>query len=236
VLIPAIVQLGVAALISEEVDLIRHEDYYGIIQPLIAVFCALVAPELVGRDQRTQTLSLYFSRALRREDYAIAKFAAFVTSLLVLTVLPQLLVIVGNGAASDDTLGYVRNNWNDVPAIFVSGVLLSCLVAALGLAVAAYVPRRAYATVAIAALFLLSTAIAASVFEAAGRENGRLVLLFSPFHVAQGLTFWLFGSTPEDATQILEADFFGGVYALAAVIASLAGLYVLVRRYRKIEA
>ena len=40
------------------------EDYYGLIQPLIVVFCALIAPDLVGRDQRTQvTLALLLARA-----------------------------------------------------------------------------------------------------------------------------------------------------------------------------
>ncbi len=67
-LVPAIIQLGVASIAPAEVELIRPEDYYNLIEIVLAVFCAVVAPELVGRDQRTNTLSLYFSRALRRQD------------------------------------------------------------------------------------------------------------------------------------------------------------------------
>lgn len=235
-LLPAVVQLGVAALSPEDVDLTTPEDYYGLIQPLIVVFCALIAPDLVGRDQRTQVISLYFSRALRREDYALAKYAAFVTSVLALTVIPQLLMVSGNAAASEDFFGYVRDNARDIPAILASGVLLSCLVAGIGLAIAAYVTRRTYATVAIAAIFLLSSLIAAAIFDAAGGTTGRLVLLVSPFHVAQGLTYWLFGSLSDDNSQILEADLFGSVYVFAAIAMSALTLGLLVQRFRNVDA
>jgi ABC-2 type transport system permease protein len=235
-LLPAIIQLGVAAISPEDVEITPPEDYYGLIQPLIAVFCALIAPDLVGRDQRTQVISLYFSRALRREDYALAKYAAFVTSVLALIMIPQLLMFSGNAAGSDDVFGWVRDNARDLPAILVSGVLLSCLVAGMGLTVAAYVTRRAYATVAIAAVFLLSSGIAAAVFEAAGAGSGRFVLLLSPFHIAQGLTYWLFGGLSDDNEQILEANFFGGVYVLAAVVISAVTLALLVQRFRRMDA
>jgi len=61
--LPAVIQLGVAAIAPAEVEVFRPEDYYAMIEIVLAVFCAVVAPELVGRDQRTNTLSLYFSRA-----------------------------------------------------------------------------------------------------------------------------------------------------------------------------
>jgi ABC-2 type transport system permease protein len=235
-LLPAVIQLGVAAISPEDVELTPPEDYYGLIQPLIAVFCALIAPDLVGRDQRTQVISLYFSRALRREDYALAKYAAFVTSVLALIVIPQLLMFSGNAAASDDVLDWIQDNARDLPAILVSGVLLACLVAGIGLTVAAYVTRRAYATVAIAAVFLLSSVIAAAVFEAAGADTGKYVLLLSPFHIAQGMTYWLFGGLSDDNDQIFEADLFGGVYVLASIVISAVTLALLVQRFRRVEA
>ena len=42
---------------------------------LVLLFCAAQAPELLGRDQRFGVLPLYFSRALARLDYALAKVA-----------------------------------------------------------------------------------------------------------------------------------------------------------------
>jgi ABC-2 type transport system permease protein len=58
--IPAIIQLGIGAITdfaNADVEIFRAEDYYGYVQVVIALFCAAVAPELVGRDQRTRTLS-----------------------------------------------------------------------------------------------------------------------------------------------------------------------------------
>ena len=233
VLVPAFVQLAVGAF-SSDAKIVAHHDFYTIIEPLSAIFCALVAPELIGRDQRSKTLSLYFSRALRREDYAVARYAAFFSSLLIITLVPQLLMYVGNAAASGDTLDNVRENWKDLPAIVASGVLLSGLAAGISLTVASLTARRAYATVAIAAVFLLTSGIAATVFEVASPSSGRFALLLSPFEVGRGLTFWIFGVTQED--QLLEAGFFGGVYVLDAIVVSLVALAFVIVRYRRVSA
>ena len=123
-LLPAVVQLGVAAIAPEDIEVVEPEEYYGFIQIVLAVFCAVVAPELVGRDQRTQTLSLYFSRALRRQDYALAKFAALVTGLLAITVIPQVIMFVGNGLAADDFGDYLQDKWRDLPSVLGSAILL----------------------------------------------------------------------------------------------------------------
>src|SRR3990172_5996164 len=88
----------------------------------------------------------------------------------------------------------MRDNWGDIPAILASATLLSCLVAAIGLVIAAQTPRRAYSTVGILAAVILTAAIASSIFAAAENDLGRLALLFSPFHLARGATFWIFGA------------------------------------------
>ena len=46
------------------------------------LFCAAQAPELFGRDQRYGVLPLYFSRALTRSDYALAKVGGLFVALL----------------------------------------------------------------------------------------------------------------------------------------------------------
>ena len=112
--VPALVQLGVASISTGELDVLEPHEYYTYIQIVLALFVAVVAPELAGRDQRSHTLSLYFSRAIVRDDYALAKYAALVTALLGLTLLPQLLLFLGNGVALDDLGGYVKDQWSDL--------------------------------------------------------------------------------------------------------------------------
>ena len=234
-LVPAALQLGIAAISPAEVEVFRPEEYYDLIQVVLAIFCAVVAPELVGRDQRTKTLSLYFSRALRRQDYALAKFAALVTGMLAITVIPQAIMFLGNGLAANDFGDYLKDHWTDLPSILGSAILLSGLISGIGLVIAAQMPRRAYSTVGILAAFLLTSIIAASVFEAADQDIGRFVLLLSPFHVAQGFTLWFFDGTPDPGTQLAEANLHGVVYAINAVLVTLLLLALLFRRYEKIS-
>jgi ABC-2 type transport system permease protein len=234
--VPAVFQLGIASIAPAEIEVIRPEDYFQLIEVVLAVFCAVVAPELAGRDQRTQTLSLYFSRALRRQDYALAKFAALITGMLAITVIPQVMMFIGNGLAANDFGDYLRDDWADLPSILGSAILLSCLIAGIGLVIAAQTPRRAYSTVGILAAFLLTSAVGASIFEAVDQDIGRFVLLLSPFHVARGFTFWFFDATFDPRTQLAEADFSGITYAIDAALVTLVMLALLLRRYEKISS
>lgn len=234
-MIPAVVQLGIATIAPEDFEVVAPEDYNAIVEPMLAIFCAFVAPELVGRDQRTNTLSLYFSRALVRDDYAIAKFMALVTGMLTLTVVPQTIMLTGNVSAASDAFDYLKDNWQDIPAILGSALLLSSLVAAIGLAIASQTPRRAYSTVGILAAFLLVSAIAGSIYGSSDSDVGRFVLLISPFHLARGSTLWIFNAAPDSGDQFDRADFPGIAYALSAVSFTLITLGLLLQRYRRLS-
>ena len=232
---PAVVQLGIAAIAPADVEVLEPEDYNQLIEVVLAGFCAVVAPELVGRDQRTQTLSLYFSRALRRQDYALAKFAALITGMLAITAAPQVVMFAGNGLAANDFGDYLRDDWTDLPRILGSALLLSVLVASIGLVIAAQTPRRAYSTAGILAAFLLTSAVGASLFEAADRDAGRFILLMSPFHIVRGLTLWFFDASPDPGSQLAQADLPGVMYAIAATAVALLMLALLLRRYERIS-
>jgi len=234
-LLPAVVQLGVAAIAPEDVEVVEPEEYYESIAVVLAIFCAVVAPELVGRDQRTHTLSLYFSRALRRQDYALAKFAALVTGMLAITVIPQVIMFVGNGLAANDFGDYLQDKWTDLPSILGSAILLSGFIAGIGLVIAAQTPRRAYSTVAILAAFVLTSFVGAGLFDAVDQDVGRFVLLISPFHVVTGFTLWFFDAAPEVGSELAEADLPGIAYAIEAASVALLMLALLLRRYGRIS-
>lgn len=233
--LPAVIQVGVAAIAPADVEITRPEEYYELFEIVLAVFCAVVAPELVGRDQRTHTLSLYFSRALRRQDYAIAKFAALTTGMLAITAAPQVMMFVGNGLAADNFFDYLQDEWTDLPSIAGSAVMLSGLVAGIGLVIAAQVPGRAFSTVGIIAAFVLTSIIAGSVFEAADKDVGRYALLLSPFHVARGLSLWFFSAFPGGNEELAEADLPAVTFVIAAALASVSMLLLLLRRYQRIS-
>ena len=105
-----------------------------------------VAPELVSRDLRSGVLPLYFSRPLRRSDYALAKLAALVTAVFLLLGGPQLLMFLGSAFTADGRhvrgLGRVRR-----PAARpgVRGALRAGVRRASALLVASLTGRRAFA-------------------------------------------------------------------------------------------
>jgi ABC-2 type transport system permease protein len=241
-LLPAVVQVGVNSLSHEVVDVFRPEDYYEFIQWPLALFAAAVAPELVGRDQRNHTLSLYFSRALLRSDYVLAKVASLATALLILTLVPQTVVFLGESLASDDSAGYLRDNWRDVAPIVASGAMLSLFMASVALAIGSQTSRWPLASGGVIAYFAITFVVASILVQTLHTGPPRYSLLFSGFHVIRGFTLWPFGVTPrlgfdgEDdslTADLARADLPLYVYALAAAATVAVALFILHRRYRR---
>jgi ABC-2 type transport system permease protein len=233
--IPALIQLGIGAVASGVVEIFKPENYYGFVQVAVALFCAAVAPEIVGRDQRMRTLSLYFSRALRRRDYAFAKAAAFTTALLFLTLVPQAVLFVGNMLAQKDSAQFLADNWSKIPRITASGVLIAALMATLSLAIACQTPRRSYATVAVIALFLVTTPLAAIFIRETGTW-GHYAALLSPFELLEGTTLAVFGVTPERDSGVGVADLRPILYPLATFTFIAISTAVVFWRYERISA
>lgn len=233
--IPALIQLGIAAIASGVIELIKPENYYGYVQVAVALFCAAVAPEIVGRDQRTRTLSLYFSRALQRRDYALAKLAAFTTALLLLTLLPQAVLFFGNMLATNDTTAFIRDNWRQIPRVVIGGLLIASLMASLSLAIACQTARRSYATVAVIAVFLVTTPLA-NIFVREAGGIGHYAILFSPFDLLGGTMHWLFDAKPDRESIVYIADLPKLIYPGAALAVTACATALILRRYGRIAA
>jgi ABC-2 type transport system permease protein len=234
--VPALIQLGIGAIASDTVDLIKPQNYFQFVEVAAALFCAAGAPEVLGRDQRTRTLPLYFSRALRRSDYTLAKLAAFATALLFITLLPELVLFLGNGFASKDAGQYWRDNWLDVPRILAAGSVVAVVMASLSLAFAAQTSRRAYATVAVIAVFLVTAPIAGILVSDIGGTGTRWAVFIAPFDLLEGATLWIFRAAPESGSNIATADFPGWVYGVVSALVAGIATALLIRRYERISA
>lgn len=234
--IPAVIQLGIGAIIpADQVSIIKPENYFDFIQVTVALFCAAIAPEVIGRDQRKRTLPLYFSRAMTRRDYVLAKFGALVTALLVLTVLPEVVLFFGNSLASKDAAGFWQDNWLDLPRVLVSGVMAAALFAALSLLIAGQTSRRAYATVAIIAVFIITQVLSAIIIETTSQAVGRVAILLSPLDVVRGAVLWIFNVAPEADSVGGKVDLPGVIYFVAAVAATGIAVWLVSRRYERLS-
>ena len=236
--IPAFIQVGIGAItsgIDADVEIFKHEDYFGYVQIVLVLFCAAVAPELVGRDQRNRMLSLYFSRALSRVDYSLARFAALTSVMLVLTLGPQVLLFVGNGMAADDLSGYVADRWDLVFPILGGSVLLSAMIASVGLVIASFIPRRSYATAVIVGVFVLTFTVASILMETLDTAYAQYVLLLSPA-VWDGIVFWLFRVDAPHGNVLADSSLPGWAYLAAGLTTIAVALGLTVRRFQRIQA
>ena len=231
--VPAFVQIMIASIGVDDLDIFRAEDYYGYIQVILVLFVAVVAPELLGRDARHATLPLYFSRGLSRSEYAWARYGAMTTALLSLTLLPQAIMFLGNALVGDSFTGYFSDEWKQIGPIIGSGIAISALLAAIALIIAAQTPRRAFATVGIIAPFLLLTFISSAFVFNLENLVGRLGIFLSPFGVMNWLTHWMFGASGRAGDDLMRAEFAGGWYFLFALALTLVAVALLQRHYRR---
>jgi ABC-2 type transport system permease protein len=234
-LTPAIVRLAIAAFAPENFEFVAPPDVYVWISIIVALFCAVAAPDLVGRDQRNHTLPLYFSRAITRSDYISAKILALFVAVLGVMLLPQALLFLGNAVATEDMLNYLGDEIDQVPPVIASSVVVALVVASLSLALASLSSKRALSTGIVFAFFVLATVLSGALFEATTGDIRNYVLLISPLDALEGVVFWIFGATPPDDRVIAEIDVDGPVYFLAAagyIAVSLAFLY---RRFERMS-
>jgi ABC-2 type transport system permease protein len=233
--VPAFAQLAIAAIAPAEFDFVRPEEYYGFVSIVLALFCAVAAPDLIGRDQRNRTLALYFSRALDRLDYGLAKLAALIVSLFLVLSVPQVLLELGNGVAREDLVAYFQDNVDIIPPIIASSALIAVFMASLTLAISIHAVRRAFATGAVIASFVILTSVGGILVNTIEGAAQQYAILISVLDIQEGLVYWLFSADVSPGSDLAIAGL-DGVYYLIAVLAYTAVcLGVLYRRITRMS-
>lgn len=241
-LLPAVALVGILTIASrfgeeaEELLLgeapISYVAYFSLMTIPLILFCAAQAPELFGRDQRHGVLSLYFARALRRSDYAIARLAGFILALVLLQLLPNVVMFLGRVLVSPDIVEGFGREAPSVPPALAQIVLSSSLMGGLAMVVSAFTPRRAYATAGIIALFLVPSIVAGVVTGLGSSGIGTWLTLLSPTSALDGTNAVLFGVSL--GQEFFFVDLPDWSY-FAAVLGGIAGsLAVSVRRFVRI--
>jgi ABC-2 type transport system permease protein len=230
--LPALFSVAFAALANDvgAGDLVSYGDYMFIIGSALALFAALIAPEALSPDRRSGMLGLYLAGPLDRNRYLVAKGAAVLAVMLLITLGPLLFmllafVLAGLGPSATDAPGLLVR-------IVAAGLTTALVYTALSMAVSSFTTRRAAAAVGVVLLLFVPATVARSAIESADAPN-ELDLISSPF-VAAELAYRIFGETPDDAEPVTELSTWlvaGGVGA-----AIVAGALVCWLRYRRLEA
>ena len=243
-LLPAVVGVGIAALAAqsgeagefiEAASPIRYESYHGMVSTLVILFCAIQAPELLGRDQRFGVLPVYFSRALARLDYALAKILGLVVSLFALVLAPYAVLFVGRVLVAPDPIAGLTAELPNLGPLLGQAFLTSALLGSISMAISAFTPRRAYATAGIIAAVLIPSIVVALISELMRGDVADWVVLLSPSDVLDGTNATLFDARPESGA-VDRARLDGIAFIMAALVGIAVSVGLTIRRYLRIAA
>ncbi len=242
-LLPAVLAVGIAALAAQagapsglvdDASPIRHDSYQGLTSALVMLFCAAQAPELFGRDQRYGVLPLYFSRVLTRTDYALARTGGLFLAVLLIILLPQVALTVGAGLGSADPIAGLADAAPAIPKYLVVSVASAALLAGVAAVIAAWTPRRAYATAMIIAVFIVPSVVVALTSELAAGDLARVLVLGSPGDVIDGLNASIYGTFP-DSPAVAAADLPAVAFVAATIVGIVGAGAIVLRRYQTVQ-
>ena len=224
-------QFGGGTEFSDQVP-IRYDTYAGTISTIVVLFCAAQAPELFGRDQRFGVLALYFARALRRSDYALARIAGFIAALVILELVPQIILFLGRVLLTTDIPKAIGDDLESVAPVLAQSALAAGLFGGVSMVVSAFTPRRAYAVAGIIALFTIPNVVAGIVVGLGSSTIGTWLTLISPTSILDGTNAFLFDTR-------LDSDFFfvdlpGIAFVAAAGVGIVGSIAIAVRRFARI--
>ena len=234
-LAPAGVTVAVSALAPRAPTPFSYDNFLWNTQILLAIFVAAQAPELVSSDQRNRVLSLYFSHALERSDYALAKLGALAAAVFGLALAPMLVLFVGHILLAADVVKAFGDEIDRLPEVLITPLIYAIPLAALSLAIAAYTPRRAYATGAIIAVFIVGAAMAGimgDTIEGPLRQASQLV---NPIVPLDGTRAWLFGGFIEES-PVQGMNYPLWAFAIEWLAIAAIGAGVIWWRYRRVAA
>lgn len=226
----------IAALFASSVSQGQLPVRYGnVLQPsliLYVLFIAAQAPEVFSRDQQHRILPLVLTRASSRQAYVSARLASVMASLLILVLACLGLLYVGEiGLAADPAKRFGEIGDHIFPVLAMS-TLIAISIGGIGAGVAAWSPRRAFATASIIALFLLLEAVSKGLDDLAGVAS-RSAELISPVSSTYTLAMLMFDETNRgfETNPPMEPIAYVGLLIGYALI----GVLILQLRMRRLE-
>ncbi|WP_026415291.1 ABC transporter permease [Actinomadura oligospora] len=232
-LLPAVGDIAVVAIAKRPEALFPYTRYQFMLQLIISIFVATQAPVLASREIRFHSVPLYFSRPVVHLDLVLAKLAAFTTALFALTAIPITVLYVGGLVtqvpdSGEQLLHYLGG--------LAACLLLSLVLGAIGLVVAAFTPRRGFGVAAVIAVLLVS-GVLVSIVQGITQNTGHWTLsgwlgLFTPYSLVDAVAYRLLGG--KLSAVAAPPGVGGGVAALAVCAAIVLGaVTVLYARFRK---
>jgi ABC-2 type transport system permease protein len=191
---------------AEQLGLPSHSDFYGGASIILFVFAAVVAPELLCRDRREGTINLYLVRPLTGSDYVLARWGAFLAVMVAACWFPQIVLLVGLAMGDPTPVDYLRTHWLDVPRFLLAGAVMAVYATTLALLTASFTTRRAYASVFLVGLFVITTPFTIGLASEIEGTAGQWISMFNLTNIPVHVNDVIFGEASEITSEAPAAD------------------------------
>jgi ABC-2 type transport system permease protein len=217
VAIPVLIAIGIRAFLPA-FEFLDYASFFGAIFLLVGIFVAMIAPELMSSDRHDRLLPLYFSRPIGRSSYVVAKLLAAGLLTLSMSVVPAVVLWVGNGLLAEEPLPALRDSLDDLGRIVIAGTMIAFYLGAIALMISSFTGRKSIAVGVIILGFVLSESLSLAIAEALRDQPdlARWVSAISPSRTIATLVGRLFDEPDLVADIPLNATL--GVMAAVIVI------------------
>ena len=182
---------------AQEANIPSHSDYYGIASIILFVFASVVAPELLCPDRRNGVINLYLVRPVTGSDYIASRWAAFLAVILAAAWLPQAILFLGLVGGDPVPFEYLQKHWLDVPRFLLAGLAIAAYTTTLAMLAASFTTRRAYASVFLVGLFVISAPFTIGLSQEIGGTVGQWISMFTLTSIPVHVNDVIFGKVSE---------------------------------------
>jgi ABC-2 type transport system permease protein len=226
VILPVVIDIGVRAAVErfganlEGASVFpSYDDFFAFIFILEGIFVATVAPEMLCGDRQENVLALYFSRAITRADYLLAKLTATAILTMTVSLLPAVVLWLGRQLLEDSPLQAMRDNLDDLGRIVVAGITIAFFLGAGGLLISSFTGRKSIAVAIIILGYLITEALANALLFGSDidEEIARFFVFLSPFLTAGRFVGGLFDAATDPAAETANLS----VWVYAAVMGGI---------------
>lgn len=230
VALPVVISLGIRAFLPSA-EVLDYPDFFPFIFIIEGIFVAMISPEMLSGDRRENVLPLYFSRAITRLDYLLAKLIATAVLTLTMSLIPAIVLWIGRQLLDTSPLSAMGDHLGDLGRIFVAGGMIALYLGAIGLLVSAFTGRKSIAVAIIVLGFLLATTLAFALAAAFNNTDFKRYLVFlSPADTISAFVNQLFAAPVQGPTEFGQYFSFW-VYLIGMGIVILMCCAVMVWRY-----
>ena len=227
-----LVVIGIEAFLPDSVsdEVMSFSDYFNFIFLIEGAFVATIAPEMLCGDRRERVLNLYFSRAITRLDYILAKVLATAILTTTIAVVPAVLLWLFRQLLSDKPIAAITDNVDQLGKIIVIGTAISLYLGTIGLMISSFTGRKSIAVAVIFITYGVVEGLVNGVREALDDNRTAEWLGFlSPSLTTDFLAInWL---EPADRFSDIGREFEWYAYLLAIAVTIAVAVLVMLWRY-----